>query len=158
LVAPRTRVEVGTEGVLTRMRHADRSLAGVRLVAFAQVHEGSLQADPGCAVTPLAPQLLRPGLRLPVMTATLDVAHVARLPGDAPVVTSEGKSFPVETHYLARPVEGRIEGAVAAGVRRALAEAGGDVLAFLPGAAEIRRTEARLLEGGLPDGVFVAPL
>ncbi|HLT45673.1 MAG TPA: ATP-dependent helicase HrpB [Rubricoccaceae bacterium] len=157
-VGPRTRVEVVTEGVLTRMLHADPSLEGVGLVVFDEFHERSLQADLGLALTLQARQLLRPDLRLLVMSATLDGAPVARLLGDAPVVTSEGKSFPVETHYLARPVEGRIEGAVAAGVRRALAEAEGDVLAFLPGAAEIRRTEARLLEGGLPDGVFVAPL
>ena len=157
-VGPRTRIEVVTEGVLTRRLQSDPGLDGVGLVVFDEFHERSLAADLGLALTHQAQGLLRPDLRILVMSATLDGAPVARLLGDAPLVTSEGRSFPVETHYLDRPVEGRVEGAVAAGVRRALAEAEGDVLAFLPGAGEIRRAESQLREGGLPDGVFVAPL
>jgi ATP-dependent helicase HrpB len=155
-VGPRTRIEVVTEGVLTRMLQSDPSLEGVGLLIFDEFHERSLQADLGLALTLQARELFRPDLRVLVMSATLDAGPVAALLGDAPVITSEGRAFPVETHYLEAPVTGRIEPAVAAAVRRALADSEGDVLAFLPGVSEIRRVEEMLAD--VPPGVDVRPL
>lgn len=160
-VSARTRIEVVTEGVLTRRLHADPALDGVGLVVFDEFHERSLPADLGLALTLQSRALLRPDLRILVMSATLDGAPVARLLGEStPVVTSEGRQFPVETRYLDRPLEGRrMEDDVAGMVRRALAETeAGGLLVFLPGAGEIRRVQERLEERGLPGGVFVAPL
>jgi len=154
-IGPTTRIEVVTEGVLTRMLQDDPGLEDVGAVLFDEFHERSLHADLGLALTLEARDLLRPDLRILVMSATLDpdpVAHLLRQPGGAPVpvLRSEGRQYPVETIWRERPVRdseprGWIEPAVAATVRRALDEAGGDVLVFLPGAAEIHRT-ARELE------------
>ncbi|HEX8453126.1 MAG TPA: ATP-dependent helicase HrpB [Longimicrobium sp.] len=155
---PRTRIEVVTEGVLTRMLQSDPSLEGVGLVIFDEFHERSLHADLGLALTLQSRALLRDDLRLLVMSATLDGGPVAELLGGAPIVTSEGRSFPVETRYLARPVDGHSEPAVARAVRAALAEHDGDLLVFLPGAGEIRRVEGLLAEEDLGRGVRVAPL
>ncbi|TVP46936.1 MAG: ATP-dependent helicase HrpB, partial [Gemmatimonadales bacterium] len=166
-VGPTTRIEVVTEGVLTRMLQHDPGLEGVGAVLFDEFHERSLHADLGLALTLEARDLLRPDLRILVMSATLDPEPVARLlrqPGAAPVpiLRSEGRQYPVETIWRDRPVRdtdprGWIEPAVAATVHRALDEtrdeAGGDVLVFLPGAAEIHRT-ARELED-LPAGTEV---
>ncbi|HEX5726846.1 MAG TPA: DEAD/DEAH box helicase, partial [Longimicrobiaceae bacterium] len=157
-VGPRTRVEVVTEGVLARLLHEDPALEGTGLVIFDEFHERSLHADLGLALCLEARALLRDDLRLLVMSATLDSGPVAALLGDAPIITSAGRAHPVETRYLARPVEGRREPAVARAVVDALAAAPGDVLVFLPGAGEIRRVEERLAEAGLPAGVRVAPL
>jgi ATP-dependent helicase HrpB len=166
VVGPRTRVEVVTEGVLTRMLQGDPTLDGTGLVIFDEYHERSLNADLGLALCLQTQQLLRPELRLLVMSATLDGAAVARLlgdapTGDAPVITSEGRAFPVERRWAdARPTGfNGVESAVARTVRRALGESAGDVLVFLPGAAEIGRVE-RMLGGGdaLPADAYVAPL
>ena len=151
-VGPRGRIEVVTEGVLTRMLQSDPGLEGVGLVIFDEFHERSLQADTGLAMTLHARRLLRPELRVLVMSATLEAEPVAELLGGAPVIRSEGRAHPVATEWLERPVEGWMEPAVARAVRQALSEGDGDVLVFLPGAAEIRRT-AELLEGELPGGV-----
>lgn len=156
-VGPRTRIEVVTEGILTRMLQSDPSLEGVGLVVFDEFHERSLQADTGLALTLHSRTLLRPDLRVLVMSATLDADPVAALLGGAPVVRSEGRAFPVETRWLERPVDGWIEPVVARTVRAALAEDEGDVLVFLPGAAEIRRT-AEHLDEGLPAGTDVFQL
>ncbi|NNF59424.1 MAG: ATP-dependent helicase HrpB [Rhodothermaceae bacterium] len=157
-VSTRTRIEVVTEGVLTRMLHADPTLGGVGLVVFDEFHERSLPADLGLTLALQSRSLFRPDLRLLVMSATLDGAPIAALLGDAPLVTSEGRAFPVETHYHDRPLEGRIAPAMAGAVQRALAETEGDLLAFLPGAGEIARTQV-LLEGGmLPAHVVITPL
>jgi ATP-dependent helicase HrpB len=154
-----TRIEVVTEGVLTRMLQSDPTLDGTGLVIFDEFHERNLPSDLGLAFA-LETQLLREDLRLLVMSATLDGARVAELLDDAPLLTSEGRAFPVETHYLDRMPEPhwRIEGHAVAAVHRALDAHEGDVLVFLPGAGEIRRTERSLNEGSLPPSVTVAPL
>ena len=157
-VGRRTRIEVVTEGILTRMVQRDPSLEGIGIVIFDEYHERSLDADLALALTLEARDVLRPDLRVLVMSATLDGERVARLIGDAPVITSEGRLFPVETRYIERRSEMRIEEAVAAVVRRALRDDPGDVLAFLPGAGEIRRTYDLLVGGALPPGTQVFPL
>lgn len=139
-VSRATRVEVVTEGVLTRVIQDDPSLEGIAALVFDEFHERSLVADLGLALAIQSAELLRPDLRLLVMSATLDGAGVARLLGGAPVVTSAGRAFEVETRWVARRDGQRIEGAVAATVEAAMREHEGDVLVFLPGAAEIRRT------------------
>jgi ATP-dependent helicase HrpB len=159
-----TRVEVVTEGVLTRMLQSDPALEGVGLVIFDEFHERSLHADLGLALTLQARQLLREELRVLVMSATLEGAPVAGLLGagpgaPAPVVASEGRGHPVETRYRDRRAEGPLERDVARAVLRALDEAAeGDLLVFLPGAGEIRRVEERLAEAAPGPGVLVAPL
>jgi ATP-dependent helicase HrpB len=160
---PGARVEVVTEGVLTRMLQADPELAGVGCVIFDEFHERALQSDLALAFALEARAALRPDLRLLVMSATLDAGPVAALMGDAPVVTAEGRAHPVETAWLdapwSRPGPGgpRFEAAASALVRRALAETDGGVLVFLPGQAEIARVAAELAPK-LPKGVVVQPL
>lgn len=157
-VGPRTRIEVVTEGVLTRMLIDDPALAGVGLVVFDEFHERSLQADLGLALTLQSRQLLRDDLRLLVMSATLDPTPVAKLLGEAPIVRSEGRSHPVETRFRDRPVDGWIEPPTVATVLDALDADEGDILVFLPGAGEIRRTADRLREAGLAPDVDLHPL
>jgi len=157
-ISTRTRVEVVTEGVLTRMLHEDAVLDGIGLVIFDEFHERSLNADLGLALSLETQSVLRPELRLLVMSATLDGVGVASLLNDAPVIASEGRTFPIDVRYVPRRAEQSTEGAVAGAIRRALIDDGGSVLAFLPGAAEIRRTEALLTSSALPTGVHVLPL
>ncbi len=155
-VSARTRIEIVTEGVFTRRVLDDPMLEGVAAVLFDEFHERSLDADLGLALARDVQQGLREDLRLLVMSATIDGARVAKLLGDAPVVASEGRAFPVETRYLgrdARPIEPQMADAIARAVR---ADAG-SVLAFLPGAAEIRRTAAQL-EGRLDANIDVVAL
>ena len=152
-VSAATRIEVVTEGILTRMIQADAELPGVGCVIFDEFHERSLHADLGLALCLEIRAALRPDLMLVVMSATLDAAPVAALMG-APVVTSEGRAFPVETRWLPRPAE-RLEPAMAAEIRAALEGTEGGLLAFLPGEGEIRRVQALL--GDLP-GCTVLPL
>ena len=156
-VSAGTRIEVVTEGVLTRMLQTDPALESAALVIFDEFHERSLHADLGLALTLQARALLRPSLRLLVMSATLDGQRVSELLGDAPIVSSRGLSHPVETQYLNQKVDGHIEPAVTHAVLRALKEFTGDILAFLPGAAEIARVHAALQEERL-DGVDLYPL
>ena len=159
-VSGRTRIEVITEGVLTRRLQRDPELAGVSAVVFDEFHERSLDADLGLALTLEVVDALRPELRIVVMSATLDIEPVAALL-DAPVVRSEGRAFPVEIVHV-DPPSGRgdrrraAEAAVAPTVRRALAAHDGDVLVFLPGGAEIRRAERALGDPGAD--VDVRPL
>ncbi|MEX2611094.1 MAG: ATP-dependent helicase HrpB [Gemmatimonadota bacterium] len=158
-VSGRTRIEVVTEGVVTRLLQADPALEGVGALLFDEFHERSLHADLGLALALQARALLRPDLRVVVMSATLDAEPVATLLDGAPVVCSEGRDYPVETHWLGAPVpRWRVAAPTAAAVRQALAEHEGDVLAFLPGAGEIRRTEALLREAGVPAGAEIHPL
>ena len=145
-VGPRTRIEMVTEGILTRMISTDPALEEYGLVIFDEFHERSLHADLGVALALESQAILRPELRILVMSATLDGERVSRLLGDAKIVSSVGRSFPVELRYAARQDDGRIEGRVARAVADALANDEGDVLVFLPGAGEIRRVE-ELLKG-----------
>lgn len=157
-IGPATRLEVVTDGVLTRLLQQDPSLTGYGAVLFDEFHERSLQADLGLALCLEARGLFREDLRLLVMSATLDGAAVAALLGGAPVLASEGRAHPVETRYLDRPREGPVEPLVAQTVLRTLATEPGSLLVFLPGAPEIRRVERRLLEAGPPGDVLLAPL
>ena len=145
-VSKRTRIEVVTEGVFTRLVLDDPSLNGIAAVLFDEFHERSLDADLGLALAREAQQGLRQDLKLLVMSATLDGARVASLLGDVPVVESEGRAFPVETRYLGRDSRAPIERQVAEAVERALHGETGSLLVFLPGAGEIRRTETLLKE------------
>jgi ATP-dependent helicase HrpB len=145
-VSAKTRIEVVTEGVFTRLILDDPELKGVVAVLFDEFHERSLDADLGLALARDAQQGLREDLKILVMSATIDGARVAELLGDAPVIESQGRAFPVETRYLGRDARARIEAQIADAVTRALRADPGSVLAFLPGAAEIRRTETLLKE------------
>src|SRR5512138_3896239 len=140
-VGPRTRIEVVTEGVFTRLILADPELAGVGAILFDEFHERSLDADLGLALALDARAGLREDLRILVMSATLDGARVANLLGPGvPVITSEGRAFPVETRYLGQGAGTRIEDRLAEAVRRVLANEAGSILVFLPGQGEIART------------------
>ncbi|MGA9854365.1 MAG: ATP-dependent helicase HrpB [Gammaproteobacteria bacterium] len=152
-----TRIEVVTEGILTRLIQSDPALTDYGLVIFDEFHERSLQADLALALCLEARQALRPDLRLSVMSATLDAAPVAALLGDAPLLTSAGRSFPVTAHYQPLRARERIEPQVANHVRRVLEEENGSLLVFLPGTGEIRRV-ASMLETQLPSDVTVMPL
>ncbi|MEO1602769.1 MAG: ATP-dependent helicase HrpB [Pseudomonadota bacterium] len=159
---PTTRIEVVTEGVLTRMLQSDPDLPGIAAVIFDEVHERSLNTDLGLALCLEVQETLRPALRLLAMSATLDTDRFATLLGGAPVVESQGRMHPVETRWLERPWKAGTRGgparypeAVAALVKQALAETDGDLLVFLPGAGEIARVE-RLLAA--ENGLVVAPL
>jgi len=148
-VGPKTRIEVVTEGILTRMIQDDPGLDGVGAVLFDEFHERSLPADLGLALTLEIQGSLRDDLRLLVMSATLDGERVAALLGDAPIITSQGRAFPVEIRWLERPEPRKFESAVASAILRALDETeSGDVLAFLPGQGEIRRVERHLRDDG----------
>jgi ATP-dependent helicase HrpB len=145
-VSRKTRIEVVTEGIFTRLILDDPSLAGAAAVLFDEFHERSLDADLGLALAREVQLGLRDDLRLVVMSATLDGARVAKLLGDAPVIESEGRAFPVETRYLGRASNILTERQMAEAVARALKTDPGSILAFLPGQAEIRRTETLLKE------------
>ncbi|NJB96349.1 ATP-dependent helicase HrpB, partial [Sphingomonas trueperi] len=139
-----TRVTVVTEGIFVNRIQADPELAGVSAVLFDEVHERSLDSDFGLALALDAQGALRPDLRLVAMSATLDGTRFSGLMGDAPVVESEGRSYPLTLRHLGRAAEARIEDSVAGAVRQALREEEGGILAFLPGVAEIERTAERL--------------
>ncbi len=157
-VSARTRIEVVTEGVFTRMIQDDPGLEGVAAVLFDEFHERSLDADLGLAFARDAQALLRGDLRLVVMSATLDPAPVAALLDDAPIIESQGRMYPVETRYLGRDPTQRIEDQVVRAVTRALAEETGSLLVFLPGQGEIVRVAERLAERVSDPAVELAPL
>jgi ATP-dependent helicase HrpB len=145
-VSRKTRIELVTEGVFTRMVLDDPALDGIAALLFDEFHERSLDADLGLALARDVQRGLREDLKILVMSATIDGARVAKLLGDAPVVESEGRIFLVETHHLGRDATAPIERQVADAAARALRAESGSVLAFLPGAAEIRRAETLLTE------------
>ncbi len=150
---PGQRIEVITEGILTRMLQSDPELGGISCVIFDEFHERALQSDLGLAFCLEIRAALRPDLHVLVMSATLDAEPVAGLMGNAPVITSEGRAWPVEERWLDRPLKlsgfGAFEAAVADLVQTALAETEGGVLVFLPGKGEISRVRARLGEPGV---------
>jgi ATP-dependent helicase HrpB len=153
-----TRIEVVTEGIFSRQILDDPELPGVAAVLFDEFHERSLDADLGLALARDAQTGLREDLRILVMSATLDGARVAKLLGDAPVVESEGRAFPVETRYLGRKVDVPLERQMADSIAQALRADAGSVLAFLPGAAEIRRTQNFLEERVRDANTEIVPL
>jgi len=157
-ISARTRIEVVTEGVFLRQLQADPALDGIGAVLFDEFHERSLDADLALAFCLQSQSLLRDDLRLLVMSATLDGGPVARLMGDVPLITSEGRAFPVTTRWAEAPAGERIEEWTARIIRRALREDEGSLLVFLPGGREIRRVERLLAESGLPGDVLVTPL
>jgi ATP-dependent helicase HrpB len=157
-ISAKTRIEVVTEGVFTRMILDDPGLEGVSAVLFDEFHERSLDADLGLAFARDAQSLLRQDLKLIVMSATLDPAPVAAVLDDAPIIESLGRMFPVETRYLGRDPALRVEDQVVRAVRKALAEETGSLLVFLPGQGEIQRTAERLAEQVHDPAVEIAPL
>ena len=157
-IGPKTRIEVITEGVFTRMILDDPGLDGVGAVLFDEFHERSLDADLGLALARDTQSLLREDLRLLVMSATLDIAGVSKLLDDAPVIEAEGRMFPVETRHLGRNAAERFEETMARAVLLALGEQTGSVLAFLPGQGEIHRVAQRLAERLRDPAVDVVPL
>ena len=159
-VSSATRIEVVTEGILTRLIQSDPMLEDYAAVLFDEFHERSLQADLGLALVRETQEALREDLRVLVMSATLDTAPIARLLGDVPVLSSEGRAFPVDTFY--RPARTsqrnpRLVDQVVAVVTEALAQQPGSVLVFLPGAGEIHRV-AQALAGQVASNVVIAPL
>lgn len=156
-VGPSTRIEVLTEGVLERMLQADPLVEDVGLLIFDEFHERSLQADVGLALALDVQRGLRENLKLLVMSATLDCGPIAALLGGAPVITSEGRSFPVEIRYVPSRDE-RIDIRVASTIVAALRNDEGNLLVFLPGVGEIRQVAARLNETTLGEEVIIAPL
>jgi ATP-dependent helicase HrpB len=157
-VSRTTRIEVVTEGIFARQILDDPELSGVAAVLFDEFHERSLDADLGLALARDAQTGLREDLRLLVMSATLDGARVAKLLGKAPVVASEGRAFPVETRYLGRKPDVPLERQMADAIATALRADSGSMLAFLPGAAEIRRTETFLRERVQDASTEIVPL
>ncbi len=157
-VSRATRIEVVTEGIFSRQILDDPELSGVAAVLFDEFHERSLDADLGLALARDGQTGLREDLRILVMSATLDGARVAKLLGEAPVIASEGRAFPVETRYLGRKADAPLERQMADAIATALRADPGSVLAFLPGAAEIRRTQNFLAERIHDAAIEVVPL
>ena len=157
-VSRATRIEVVTEGIFSRQILDDPELTGVAAVLFDEFHERSLDADLGLALARDAQTGLREDLRILVMSATLDGARVAKLLGEAPVIASEGRAFPVETRYLGRKADAPLERQMADAIATALRADPGSVLAFLPGAAEIRRTQNFLAERVHDASIEIVPL
>jgi ATP-dependent helicase HrpB len=154
-VSKTTRLEVVTEGILTRMLQNDNALEGIGLIIFDEFHERSLHADLALALALQVQQVLRDDLRILIMSATLDGDALASLL-KAPILTSTGRQFPVSFHYQAQTVKEHVSSIVAGGIRKAIKENEGDILAFLPGAGEIIRTAELLGAQSLP--VIIYPL
>ena len=157
-VSRATRIEVVTEGIFSRQILDDPELTGIAAVLFDEFHERSLDADMGLALARDVQTGLREDLRILVMSATIDGARVAKLLGDAPVIESEGRAFPIETRYLGRRPDAPLERQMADAIAMALRADAGSVLAFLPGAAEIRRTHNMLAERVHDPSVEIVPL
>jgi ATP-dependent helicase HrpB len=163
-VSARTRILVVTEGILTRMLQTDPALADTALVIFDEFHERNLHADLSLAFCLQSQQLLRPELRILVMSATLDTERVAQMLNEAPVITSEGRSYPVANIYLvdnaAAPNPARIADSVMRQLEKSLDTESGNVLVFLPGVREIIQLEGKLRDraGASQDKLIIAPL
>ena len=157
-VGGKTRIEVLTEGILPRLIESDPGLDGIGCLIFDEFHERSLETDLGLALALESRRHLRGDLRLLVMSATIAGERIARLLGDAPVVKSEGRLFPVDLRYLERPPIERLAVGVTKAVQKAVREESGSILVFLPGGAEIRRVARLLEDAALGPGIIVAPL
>ncbi len=155
-IGPTTQLEVMTEGLLVRRLQSDPELAGVGLVIFDEFHERSLQADLALALCRDVQQGLRDDLCILIMSATLDAEPLARLLNDCPIVSTTGRSFPVTIEHLSEATQYRIAEATALGIRRALKETQGDILAFLPGTGEIHRCHDQLKD--LSSQIALRPL
>jgi ATP-dependent helicase HrpB len=154
-VGPKTRIEAVTTGLFLRQLQGDPALPGIAAILFDEFHERTIEGDMALAFALEAQAGLRDDLRLVVMSATLDGESVAQRIAGARRQRSEGRAFPVETRHLGDDAQARLEDRMAAAIRRALAEESGDILAFLPGTAEIRRTQDRLAS---EDRAIVLPL
>ena len=157
-VSAATCIEVVTEGVLTRMLQSDPSLEGIGLVIFDEFHERSLDGDLGLALCLDMQGVLNPDIRLLIMSATIDAGPIAALLDDAPVLTSEGREFPVETRYVGRHTPTASIGALYNVVVSVARDESGSILVFLPGASEIRQLLRRLEEARLGPQWIIAPL
>ena len=157
-VGPKTKIEVVTDGLFTRMIQDDPGLDGIAAVLFDEFHERRLDTDLALALCLEAQSALRPDLRLIVMSATLDAGPVAAMMGNCPVVTASGRSFPVALRHLPQPTPERLGEAIAETVALALASGDGDILVFLPGVREIRQAQRALANHDIPAGVEVLPL
>ncbi|MCW9035523.1 MAG: ATP-dependent helicase HrpB [Rhodospirillales bacterium] len=157
-VGPDTRIEVVTEGVLTRRIQHDPELKGIGAILFDEFHERSLQADLGLALCLDAQEALRDDLRILIMSATLEGSSVSALLDEAPLITSQGRAFPVKTRYGEAPLPRGLEAAVAATVEEALAQESGSLLVFLPGEGEIRRTLSLLQRKDFGKDILLRPL
>ncbi|MEQ8285997.1 ATP-dependent helicase HrpB [Thalassospira sp.] len=160
-VSAKTRIEVVTEGILVRMIQDDPELTGIGAVIFDEFHERSLDADLGLALALETQGALRDDLRILVMSATLDGDPIAALMGDCPVITSDGRAYPVETTYIVSKPDNwgniRIDAEMTSAIKTALHDQSGSILAFLPGQGEITRVEASLKQSVAAD-VIIAPL
>ena len=158
-VSAAMRIEVVTEGILSRRLQNDPLLKDVGVVIFDEFHERTLGGDVALALCRDVQKGLRDDLKLVIMSATLDCGPIAGLLGDAPVISTEGKDFPVEIRYLSREVKGDIAAVAARTTCSALRETEGDILVFLPGAGDIRRCQRLLEEGAnFPKPVLIRPL
>lgn len=157
-VSAKTRIEVVTEGILTRRLQHDPELKDTGLVIFDEFHERSLDGDLGLALTLDMRRGLREDLRLLIMSATLDAARLSQHLQGAPVIQATGRMFPVETRYLGKTTRQTLSADACKATQQALHETRQSILVFLPGEAEIRRTEEMLNAANLPSAVFVRPL
>jgi ATP-dependent helicase HrpB len=155
-VSKQTKIEVVTEGILTRMIQSDNALEEVGLILFDEFHERSLQADLALVLSLQVQELLRPDLRILIMSATLDGEALSKKLNNCPIITSTGKQYPVEIRYEQPDKDENIPQQMAKAIRKALKEQQGDVLAFLPGVSEIMRTEELL--SGMAEHVLICSL
>ncbi len=155
-VSGRTVIEVVTEGILARMIQSDPSLEPVKLLIFDEFHERNLHADVALALSRQVQQLMRPDLKILIMSATLEANSISAVFNDAPVIISEGRQYPVTIQYADRELDTPIAVRTASAVQRALRDHEGDVLVFLPGAGEIRQTQEKLEE--MNPGISICPL
>ncbi|MEH6476709.1 MAG: ATP-dependent helicase HrpB [Sneathiella sp.] len=158
-VSKNTRIEVVTEGILTRFLQSDPELSNVGVVIFDEFHERNLNTDLGLALTRQTQEVFREDLRIVVMSATLDAEGVSKLLGDAPILTSLGRQYPVETRHINKTPKGRFEGQLANWIEEIATEnTDGDILVFLPGAGEITRTMTALSNFGHKQDISLLPL
>ncbi|MEQ5205137.1 ATP-dependent RNA helicase HrpB, partial [Providencia rettgeri] len=156
-VSAKTRLEVVTEGVLTRQLQNDPMLEGVGLVILDEFHERNLQADLGLALLLDSQQALRDDLKILLMSATLDDQGLSQLFSDAPVISSQGRTFPVQREYKPINPNKPFHQEVASAVWQLMQQQGGSLLLFLPGVGEIERTKSEL-EGLVTDDVMLCPM